>query len=113
MNHTTNARRPAVALHCLAPDGESVREGEFDSIAAAWERGQDMGSRWYFYPVQIVTGPARSDRARILETPHGMPQEWKGRTLGKLKRAFAADSEHAADYCNGLCRLMIHPDEVR
>ena len=100
--------RPA-ALHCLAPDGASVREGDFPGITAAWQRSADMGSRWYFYPAHIVTGPARSDRARILDTPHGMPSEWKGRTLGKLKKAFAADPEGACDYCNGLAPFCVLP----
>jgi hypothetical protein len=41
-----------------------------------------------------------------------MPSEWKGKTLGKLKKAFAAHSEHVADYCNGQTPFVIHPDEV-
>lgn len=97
------------ALHCLAPDGASVREGEFQSIDAAWQRSSDMGSRWFFYPAHVVTGPARSDRARILAVPHGMPDQWKGQTLGKLKKAFAADPEGAYDYCTGCAPFCVWP----
>lgn len=105
----TPANTPRAALHCLAPDGESKREGEFPNVKSAWERSSDMGSRWYFYPVHVVTGPARSDRARILSVPNGMHSLWEGKTLGKLKRAFAADPEHVADYCNGKTPLMLLP----
>lgn len=109
MKHTANTSRPA-ALHCLAPDGKSVREGEFPGVAAAWERSSDMGSRWYFYPTHVVTGPTRNtNRARILAVPHGMPDEWKGKTLGTLKKAFAADPEGACDYCEGLAPFCVWP----
>ena len=114
MKHTNTTTRPRAALHCLAPDGASVCEGEFPEVSAAWERYSDLGSRWIFFPVHIVTGPTPyADRARILDIPHGMPREWKGRTLGKLKKAFAAHSEHVAEYCNGETPFAIHPDEIQ
>lgn len=108
-----NTTKNTAALHCLAPDGESVREGEFQDVFSAWSRSVDMGSRWYFYPVHVVTGPTRNfNRARILDVPHGMPSEWKGRTLGKLKKVFAANSQHVADYCNGQTPFEIGPDDA-
>lgn len=43
-------------LICMAFDGDYVTEGRgFDSVEAAWERADDMGSRWYFYPYCFVT----------------------------------------------------------
>ena len=42
------------SLYCFAPDGEYVKEGDFESIDAAWNRSNEMGSRWIFYPIHIV-----------------------------------------------------------
>ena len=37
-------------------DGSYVTEGrDFESVQAAWNRSEDMGSRWYFYPFHFVT----------------------------------------------------------
>jgi hypothetical protein len=96
-------------LSCMAPDGATVREGEFETVEAAWRRASDMGSRWYFYPICMVTGLARGDKARIVAVPDGMPKDWIGRTVGTLAKACAADSEHACDYANGNCPFCIFP----
>lgn len=34
-------------------DGDYVTEGEFQSSNEAWNRSNDMGSRWFFYPFHI------------------------------------------------------------
>lgn len=34
----------------FAPDGAFITEGEFKTIEQAWNRINDWGSRWYFYP---------------------------------------------------------------
>lgn len=44
-----------VKLICMSFDGDFVTEGEFNSIADAWEHSEDIGSRWYFYPFHFVT----------------------------------------------------------
>jgi hypothetical protein len=103
-------------LLCFAPDGASVREGQWDTIQAVWERASDMGSRWFFYPICVVAGAAGhkpfsgdARRARIVDVPHGMPREWVGKTVGKLSDTLKANAQHAADYCNGRCPLEILP----
>lgn len=58
-------------LRCIAPDGAFVREGEFPSVDAAWSRANDMGSRWFFYPFQVVTGSTHPDRCKIVSAPDG------------------------------------------
>jgi len=42
-------------LYCIALQGDRVLEGEFDSVDSARQRSADMGSRWIFYPVHVVT----------------------------------------------------------
>jgi hypothetical protein len=98
--------KPAYSLRCMAPDGATVREGQFDSVQDAWHRSQDMGSRWFFYPLHLVTGPARSDLARIVDAPREL-EHYKGRTLRTLARSIAANSETACAWINGeaLCSL--------
>ena len=97
-------------LRCIAPDGAFVTEGEFATIQDAWNRAFDMGSRWFFYPIPIVTGATSNTRlARIVSIPDGMPREWVGKTLGRLSKVFADNAQHVADYCNGLCPFDILP----
>ena len=87
-------------LVCLAPDGQCIREGTFETVQAAWDRSSDMGSRWFFYPVHLVTGPSRGLRAKVLAAPDGC-EHWEGLTLGRIKRAFAVNSETVCAWCNG------------
>ena len=54
----------AYKLVCLSLDGEKVTEGEFPTVFDAQHRSEFMGSRWYFYPIHIVTG-----KIKILEIP--------------------------------------------
>ena len=97
-----------LALRCLAPDGEHVTEGrDFPDIESAWQRACDMGSRWFFYPVSVVT--TAGSAAIIRDTPEGMPKEWIGRRLSTLAKAFAADPDHACEYANGNTPFCIYP----
>ena len=49
-------------LYCITVDGEYYtlernifgENGEFDSVAKAWKRNEDMGSRHFFYPIRLV-----------------------------------------------------------
>ena len=34
----------------FAPDGEYIIESEFETVEQAWDRINDWGSRWFFYP---------------------------------------------------------------
>lgn len=95
-------------LTCVAPDGERIVEGFFDSVESAWKRANDMGSRWFFYPVSIVCGSAYRN-PRIVAVPDGMSPEWVGRAIKTLQKAFAANSEHVCDWLNGKCPLELCP----
>ena len=44
-------------LEFYAPDGEHVKEGEFENVKDAIERWQDIGSRWIFYPMGVIFTP--------------------------------------------------------
>ena len=42
-------------LICMSFDGEYQTErAEFDTIEAAWEYSNDLGSKWFFYPFHFV-----------------------------------------------------------
>ena len=45
----------AYNLIVMSFDGEYKKEGQFDTIDQAWERSNDMGTRWFFYPFHFVT----------------------------------------------------------
>ena len=92
-------------LKCIAPDGATVTEGrDYPSIESAWNRANNMGSRWFFYPVSVVTG-----KDRIIAVPDGMDSGWIGKSIKTLCRAFAAESQHVCDWINGQCALEIYP----
>jgi hypothetical protein len=84
-------------LICIAPDGEFVCENKFKTINEAWERSNDMGSRWYFYPVHVVTSGNKM-KSRISAVPDGMPNEWIGKTIKSLVDAFKANSQAIVQY---------------
>lgn len=96
-------------LCCIAPDGEHQTEGRphdpYPSTESAWNRSNDMGSRWFFYPIHVVTSTGKI----IADVPHGMSKEWIGRRLATLCKAIAAHSEHACDYINGKTPFEILP----
>jgi hypothetical protein len=54
-------------LEFYAPDGENVREGEFQTIDEALERWADIGSRWIFYPIGVVFTP----KGKVKAAPDG------------------------------------------
>lgn len=56
-------------LIMLAPDGEHVCEGWFPTIEACFERAENMGSRWFFYPFALVV----DDNSLIVA---GCPDLW-------------------------------------
>jgi len=86
-----------IKLICIAPDGESVTErNDFKSIDEAWERSSDMGSRWFFYPIHVVTG-----KRKILDVPDGMSKHWIGRNIETLQREIKANSDEICDWVNG------------
>ena len=41
-------------LICMSFDGEYITEGRFSTVNDAWERSDDMGNRWFFYPFHFV-----------------------------------------------------------
>jgi len=71
-------------LVCVAPDGDHVTEGTFESVEEAQNRSADMGSRWYFYPFHFVV----SDSGK---TVVDAPDEFKSlerKRLSTVKRLF-------------------------
>lgn len=96
-------------LCCIAPDGEHVTEKRwhdpFPDTDAAWRWSSEMGSRWFFYPIHVVTTP----RKIIAAVPDGMAKEWIGRRLSTLCKVIASDAQHACDWINGKTPLCIFP----
>lgn len=98
----------AYALVMIAPDGENVTEGNnFPTPAAAWQRCNDMGSRWIFYPIPVVTHVSRA--RTIADVPDGMPREWIGRHLSTLIRALQPNPEETLAYAEGKAPLFVYP----
>lgn len=91
-------------LVCIAPDGATITEGEFETTEQAWNRSEDMGSRWYFYPIHIVTG-----EKKIIDTPDGMSKEWIGRNLSTLIKQIQQDEEETLSYANGEIPCPFYP----
>jgi hypothetical protein len=93
-------------LKCLATDGEMVTEGrDFDSVSQAWERANEMGSRWIFYPVRVVT----TEGGFIRGVPEGCPIDWMGRNIKTLCKSFAGNEDAVCDYVRGYSPLLLLP----
>ena len=66
-------------------DGEYRTEGEFNSISEAWDRSNDMGSRWYFYPWHFVV--SKSGKT-IIDSPN-MLYCFNGKRLATVIKQFS------------------------
>lgn len=67
----------SIHLICISADGEFATEGRnFPSTDEAWTRYNEMGSRWFFYPIPVVT-----NGEKILAVPHGCMDSWIGQPL--------------------------------
>lgn len=42
------------SLYVVSIEGDYQREGQFSSAEKAWQRNDDMGSRWCLYPIRVV-----------------------------------------------------------
>lgn len=73
-----------VKLICMSFDGDYVTEGQFDSIDQAWNRSNDMGSRWFFYPFHFVT---TASGKTIRDTPELM-QHLNGSRVKAVSKHF-------------------------
>jgi hypothetical protein len=87
----------------FAPDGEYVTDYAAPTIAEVWDRHDNGGSRWYFYPFPvIVTDRPRgtiADTQRIVDAPDAL-RIVKGKTLRTFARMLASltDTDRAALY---------------
>lgn len=95
-------------LLCIAPDGDFQKEGSFKTIEEAWERCSDMGSRWFFYPINIVATKAGANGI-IADIPDGMAKDWIGKKVKTLIAAIKSEPDHSLDYANGKTPFCIYP----
>jgi hypothetical protein len=70
-------------------DGQYQTEGEFNSVSEAWDRSNDMGSRWYFYPWHFVL----SESGKTIASAPDMLQRFKGKKLSTVIPRFSALSK--------------------
>ncbi len=56
-------------LICMSFDGDYQREKpEFDTINKVWDYGNDLGSKWFFYPFYfVVKNETIKDAPELLE----------------------------------------------
>ena len=77
-------------LICMTFDGSHVAErADFATIADAWSRAENMGSRWCFYPFPFVTSASGQT---IVDAPPGFGhlKRRRVRTVAALFAALAA-----------------------
>lgn len=53
----------------IAPDGQHVTEGEFNTIEEAQERWANIGSRWIFYPFGAILDTENGYKAIRTDSP--------------------------------------------
>jgi hypothetical protein len=77
----------------FAPDGESITEGRFKTIAEAWDHINDWGSRWVFYP---FTGVIKNER--VIEMCDGL-SFLSNKNRSTIARDIKKNSE---EYCKAI-----------
>ena len=74
-------------LVCMAFDGDYVIEKDrfnpqgYDSIEAAWDRNEEMGSRWFFFPFRVVVDESN----HVVSAADGYPTVVEGMNLDEFK----------------------------
>ena len=74
-------------LVCLSAEGERVTEGQFSTVEDALVRSENMGSRWFWHPLHVVTGKVKIiDLPDEFETQDGVLslRGFKGRHIKSL-----------------------------
>ncbi len=66
-----------------------------------------MGSRWFFYPVHVVTGASRSEMARVLDCHPALKEYAQGRTIKSLCALFERNSDAVCRWINGEAPLIL------
>jgi hypothetical protein len=74
------------------PAGDYVRDfGDSPTIQHVWDRVNDMGSRWIFYPIVFVT-----TEKTVVDTPDGL-EFLKGRRIRTVSRFLKEQWDDRAD----------------
>ena len=103
-------RKPCYQLICISSDGDTKQEGrDFTSIDAAWQRNEDMGSRWFFFPMRVIAGPTGK---RIVSVPTGMDKLWINHSVAKLCKAIKRNSDDILKWLDGEIPCPLDPWEV-
>lgn len=77
-------------LICMSFDGDYVTERpEFETLEAAWEYNDDMGSKWFFYPFRFVVTESGKT---IVDAPFPL-DDLDGRRVATVRKLFAAHSK--------------------
>lgn len=94
--------KPQYQLVCMANYGEFLIDSRHPDLETAKRHSAKLGSRWAFYPVQlIVSGTCNILKARLLVLPRDMEAGWQGRTVGTLQKFFAANADAVCNWING------------
>lgn len=79
---------------------------DFPSIRAAWEHAADMGSRWFFYPILVVT----AGRSKVIRgVPDGIMEEWEGRQLATFLKTIREEADAVAEFVRGEAPWYLAP----
>jgi len=92
----------------FASDGDFVTDCEGSSIEEVAEKINDLGSRWYFFPLRFIIttrhGSRVSPRQRIVEAPEEL-EFLKGKTVATVRKQIPDIAEqlynmyiHSMDY---------------
>lgn len=77
-------------LICMAYTGDYVTEGrDFKDVETAWNRADNMGSRWFFYPFCFVT----TDSGKTIKASPDQLAFLTGKRVETVSRLFAKTIE--------------------
>lgn len=79
----------------FSPNGDSVTDfNNTQTIESVWDKVNDMGSRWVFFPLVFVT-----TEKTVVDAPE--PFEFlKGKRIKTVKKWVIENTENLIDFCN-------------
>jgi hypothetical protein len=78
----------------MAFDGSNVSEGNFKTIAEAWDYINNCGSRWFFYPFVFVA------TEKTIASAYDGGERFERKHIKTIKKIFATESAKVNDDCD-------------
>jgi len=87
----------------FALDGDYITDYECNTVQKTWDKVDDQGSKWFFYPLPFVVRAGGGDmsRKRVHAPDFPLLRDLEGASVKTVQRFIRENSETLADILNG------------